>query len=171
VRLTTRLTSPRPGLSLVEMLAIVAGLGMVLVFSASLLAGAYKIEAAAGEAFRRQNSWSALADQFRADVALAQDAPDRWDTESAGQFCLILRKPDGQHVVYAMSDGQLQRSESTKDGNELRRVMPLGWEHGSVQFAHNRSVGTISLRILPPPGLGPPGRSLEIAAALGGDLR
>jgi hypothetical protein len=161
----------RFGLSLIEVLLIIVALGMVLVMSASLLAGAYKIEAAAGEAFRRQNCWSALADQFRADAGQARDAPDRFDTYSAGPTCLVLHKADGRHVVYYWSDAQLERVEWNCDDDEIRRIMPLGSERASVEFSRGPAEGLVRLRIVPPPDPGTKDRFLEIAAALGGDLR
>jgi hypothetical protein len=161
----------RAGLSLVEVMAMMAGLSLVLAFSASLLAGAYKIEAAAGEAFRRQNCWSSLADQFRADVSGARDAPDRREGLAAGPTCLILGKADGVTIVYSVNDGRLERSETAMEGNESRRIIPLGWEHGSVRFARAQPDGMVRLQVLPPADSGPPGRYLEIAASLGGDLR
>src|SRR5205823_1954174 len=106
----------RQAFTLLEMMAVMWGLAILLGISAVTLAGLMRIQQANAQTHERLVQRSALADQFRADVARAADAPASLDKLKAGPDCLILRLADGKHVVYRWKGDQLERTELAGPG-------------------------------------------------------
>jgi prepilin-type N-terminal cleavage/methylation domain-containing protein len=122
----------RAGFTLLEMLVVMAALGLLMVLIAGLLTGLVRAERAASEDFQRLLVQSALADRFREDVSRAVDAPERLGEQEAGQACLILRRPDKSHIVYRWTGSELTRQE--RPLQEAAQVMPVGGEQVSATF-------------------------------------
>ncbi len=160
----------RQGFYILEMLLVISSLTAILILSAGLLAGAYKIEAAASAAFRRQANWSALADQFRADVSRSDAVPERFDNYKRDEACLILHRVDGGNVIYQWSAGQLERTLFKEGDEQERRFMPLGSEEISINFRQTQwDEHIVGFRLLERVDSGEPREVLQIVAALGGE--
>src|SRR5207302_3922684 len=68
----------RPGFTLIEMLCVMFLLVVLAGAMAILLKETLEVERLQTEGFDNMLQANALADQFRADVAQAQDAPRQW---------------------------------------------------------------------------------------------
>jgi prepilin-type N-terminal cleavage/methylation domain-containing protein len=163
-------TRGRAGFTLLEMLSVMFVMSIVFGFGATILLAALRIDQA-GAATLRLMAWrSELADQFRADVARADAAPERLGELTSGATCLILHWPDGTHVIYQGHDeGRLDRI-FRGTGSETRRPMPMGNPNVTVEFARGAGARPMVTLRLVDSKYGTT-RSVEIAAALGGDLR
>jgi hypothetical protein len=112
---------------------------------------------------------NALADQFRADVAQAEKALPAWREYKSGADTLILQKSTDSHVVYRWHEGSLKR-KSFAGKQESERELPVGVKESRVEFLEAGSK-LIRLRVRTlRDGKAVPGRTVEIAAALGGDV-
>jgi hypothetical protein len=162
----------RRGISLLEMLVVMAALQVFLALMVGLLWAMVRIERSAGADFHRTLEQGALADQFRADVAGASNVLKKWWDVAAGPECLILRTRDGKTIVYRWHDEHLERSEIS-DGKTALRRLPLGVEEASVKFARTEGGRLISLWVLELHGQGSlrRERAVEFKAALGSELR
>jgi hypothetical protein len=163
--------SARLAFTLIELLAIMAGLGVAIGLLTTVLWGAIRLEKASAASLQTLISRQELADQFRADVAHAEAAPPRWKEHSAGPTCLVLRLDSGRHVLYLWDGVRLVRSELVGD-TMRQRELGLGRGPASVEF---RRAGPgdrlLTLRLATPLRDGRKSPSLEITAALGGDLQ
>jgi prepilin-type N-terminal cleavage/methylation domain-containing protein len=165
------LSRARPGFSLIETLVVMFALGMVMLFSTAILLGILRMADAATAAFDHQIWRSVLADDFRADVAQAADAPANAGEWTASRTCLILRRPDGRQVIYSWTNNELERLE-LRDAEVSHRRLPVGRGGLAVEFTRAGDDGRLlTLRLSETRGLGARKRQLEFAAALGGDLR
>lgn len=161
----------RGGFSLIEVLAVIAGLGLLMILSAVVLVSVFRINDTARDVQERRGQRSLLADQFRADVAQAADAPARLGDVAAGADCLLLRKPDGKHVAYRAVAGQLERCEP-EPARGIWKWIPLDPVGVAAEFRRSGPDGRlVTLRVTQTAGRGASKRPLDITAALGGDLR
>jgi len=161
----------RPGFSLLEIALVLTMLAVVMLLSAAVIVGAFRIEQATSASLNRQSHIVTLADQFRADVSQAVTAPDRVNQITAGLACLILRNVDGRQVVYRWNSDRLERSELVDASETSRRVL-IGSEYGTFEFSRaGKDRQILTLRLLPFAGSGSMKRPIEISAALGGDLQ
>jgi prepilin-type N-terminal cleavage/methylation domain-containing protein len=161
----------RRGFTLLETLVVMFALGVVMLLGTATLLGTMQMAHATTAGFDQLLQRSALADAFRADVAQAVDAPAKVDEMMAGSACLILRKPDGKHIIYRWSNHELERSERSGSGT-MRRRLPLAGAGTTVEFTRaGNDQRLIILRLRQLRGSGKRQRQLEIASALGGDLR
>lgn len=162
----------RPAFTLIEMLAVMILLAVVTGIMGMLLRETLNVERAQANGFDNILHVNALADQFRADVAQARDAPAAWDNYRADQSTLILALPDGGHVVYLWQDGKLLRRALGKSGAG-EHFLPVGSGNVAVRFVHDENTTQfVSLRIdTLRKGNALPGQTLEITAALAGDWR
>jgi type II secretory pathway pseudopilin PulG len=172
-----RMRSHRPvqcsrqgGFTLIEIIAVMAGLGLLLVFSSVIMVGLFKVHQASAASQLQLVRHETFADQFRDDVAQADTAPATLDKYNAGPTCLILTRRGSAPVVYFEEAGEWKRRYGPK--GEIFRLHP-GPDGTRLQFARsgagNRLVSVrISLPQLPPSKRREP---LEISAALGGDVR
>jgi prepilin-type N-terminal cleavage/methylation domain-containing protein len=135
----------RKGFSLLEMTAVLMLVGIVLVFSATIFHGGFRIERANSAAFRRLMHEHELADRFRADVAETIATPEVWGDFEAGWACLILQKRDRHHVAYYQGrDKRLKRFEQDGD-RETDATLPLG--DGPLVLEFLRDGRLVTLRI------------------------
>ncbi len=163
----TRRTRSRRGFSLVELLVVMTALSLALLVGASILAGAWAADEAGATTFKRVVARGELADRFRADVAAAEEAPDRLGDVAAGDEALVLRTPGG-HVVYRWRDGRLERVAKAGDA-ESRRDFWAGREGVRVTFVRPPAGSRlVTMRLDEPGGVG---RRVDVSAALGGDVR
>jgi hypothetical protein len=145
-------------------------LSMFIGLIVAVIWSAIRIERADASVMTRMLVQNALAEQFREDVAGAVETLKEWEEHTAGSQCLILRRPDGSHVVYAWQNKQLSRLEKIVE-TENKRLLPAGAEQADVEFRTSGSENRlVTLRLTETRGPGPK-RLLEIAAALGGDVR
>ena len=170
-RTTTLLSPRRPGFTLLEMLVVMAALVAITGVLAVALAGALKLERASAGALDRLGAERDLADRFRADVAQAADAPERWQEDVAGPTCLVLARGGGRHVVYRWEEGRLERFESVgKTTHRSEFVLHDG--PAAVAFERSRGGGRLlTLRLFTVRKDGSKQPSGEITAARGGDLQ
>ena len=115
----------RRGFTLIEMLVVMALLTMLTGVLVLLLKETLQVERLQAKAFDKVLQDSALADQFRADVAQAESAPREWRDFKADRRTLILQMPDGDHVVYLQQEDTLLR-RAFENGKESVRTLPLG---------------------------------------------
>jgi prepilin-type N-terminal cleavage/methylation domain-containing protein len=165
-------TVHRPGFTLLEVLLVMIALGVVVTLSLAMVLGTWRIEQASAAALQHQTVEAQLADQFRADVAHAVATPDRLGAVTAGATCLILRGADGRHVVYRWQAQRLERSEVPVGAEKLPQVLLRATDYDSAAVEFRRSGadrGLLSLELVKTHGRAK--RTLEIAAALGGDHR
>jgi hypothetical protein len=146
-------------------------LGVVMMLGTATLLGIIQMAQATTAGFDQQLQRSVLADEFRADVAQAADAPANMGEVTAGSTCLILRWADGRHIIYRWNNHELERSEVADSGTSRRRLS-FGRAGAAVEFSRaGNDRRLIILRLRQPWGSSKRQRQLEIAAALGGDLR
>jgi hypothetical protein len=161
----------RPAFTLLEMLVLIWAFGIMLVAGTAVLVGAFRMEQTAVASLDRLNVQAALADRFRADVAGAAEAPEQLGDLKADPTCLILRRPDGRHVIYRWQDKRLERSEQAAKETSRQRVA-VGPDCTVLEFTRTGAERPlITLRLTESPGAGVPERRKEISAALGGELR
>jgi prepilin-type N-terminal cleavage/methylation domain-containing protein len=161
--------SRRPAFTLLEMLVVMTAIVVLLALTAQVLWAMVRIERAAAADFQRTLAQAALADQFRADVAAAADAPARLNDATADRRCLIL-KNGTDWVVYKWDGKQLNRTAS---GMARRGALSAGVDEADVEFTRAADGRLITLRLTETHGQGSARhtRPVEITAALGGDLR
>jgi len=162
-------TARRSGFTLLEMAIVMVALGLVLLLVSATLVGSLRAERLTARVSHRLLTQAELADRFRADVAGATAAPVSLREWAAGPACLILAMPGGKHVVYRWHDDELERTEVAGKARSSR-TLPLG-DDAAPEFARSADGRVLSLRLAEPPGRGGANRVVEVAAALGGDLR
>jgi hypothetical protein len=163
----------RPGFTLFEISLVIGALAVVALVGAVMLWSGFKVEKSASATLNRLMVRGQLADQFRTDVAQAIAALDRLEKDKAGPHCLILRATDGRHIIYVWDGGFLQRTERNGDRETYHDMgLETGCEGG--EFSRSGPAGgiiTLTLRLADSRERIHATRSVEIAAALGGDLR
>jgi prepilin-type N-terminal cleavage/methylation domain-containing protein len=160
----------RRGFTLVEMLVVMALVVLLSGLMAKLLIETLGVERFQRQAFDKTLQDNALADQFRADVAQAESTPDQWRDYQAGKDTLILQLPKGEHVVYRWQENSLRRLAFAPKSKTERNV-PTGDENTELAFIHDpQNPKLLRLRLFSVREESPR-QTLDIAAALGGDLR
>jgi prepilin-type N-terminal cleavage/methylation domain-containing protein len=164
-----RATAPRRAFTLLEMVVVMWALLILMLFGTTMLFGTMQAREAVGAAHQYQTQRSALADQFRTDVAVATAAPDSFGGEQAGPKCLVLRLGDGSHTIYRWEDGKLER-RSIVDGKTSRQQIAVGRPSTTLEFGREGG-RLLVLRLSEAPGQQVVVWPTVIEAALGGDLR
>jgi prepilin-type N-terminal cleavage/methylation domain-containing protein len=165
----------RRAFTLLEMLVTMAAMGTLMALLAVTMLGIVRVEGGSRAALDRISIYARLADQFRNDVAQAEAAPERWQTQAAGSSCLILRMAGGEHVVYRCETNQLLRLQFTSSAKPIRTVL-LAPGRGDVAFRRSDPDGRLltlrCIEIRPQRDKKPATHTLlEVAAALGGAHR
>jgi prepilin-type N-terminal cleavage/methylation domain-containing protein len=161
----------RRGFTLIELLCVMAVVIVVTATLALLIRETLEAQRLEADGFDRLLQSNALADQFRADVAQAENAPESWKQYVADPETLILQMKNQDHVVYRWRNGKLDRFSFEK-GKENERSLPVS-SRVAVEFvraAPNARLLRLRLSTMRD-GKVVPGQVLEIAAALGGDWR
>ena len=157
----------RAGFSLLEVLAVLAGLGFLMYLSAVLLISTFRIRDVSADAVTHQAQRALLIDQFRSDVAEAVDTPESLGEWKAGPDCVILRQPNGQHILYRFEADYLHRWQQLTKSAEPNWV-PLEPAAAAIEFRQGGpQQRLLTLRFTPRAG----NLSVDISATLGGDLR
>jgi prepilin-type N-terminal cleavage/methylation domain-containing protein len=160
----------RRGFTLLEMLAVMAGLAILSLMGVVIIGGAFKIHQATSAAHTRANQHETLVDQFREDVARATSAPASLDKWTAGPTCLILQTADNSQIVYVEKEGRLERWRWPTGGAYVLHPGPEGTIVSFDRSGPDKKLVTMKLK---PPAT-PHGKErdpLYISAALGGDVR
>jgi hypothetical protein len=153
----------------VEAAVLMAALAIVSTLLVVVLGGALKIEKVSSGAMERLGTLRDLADQFRADVADAADAPKGWQEEVAGPTCLILSLGKDHHVLYRAEEERLVRLEYKGEKTHRRQLAPR--TPLAIEFERPAAGSRlITLRLFSLRKDGSKYPAVEIAAALGGDL-
>ena len=189
-----KISAKRRGYTLIELLCVFSLLGVLGLVMAVLLREVIRVEGTQTQGFDRLLQSQTLADQFRADVADAQSAPQAWEQFKADAHTLILQRQNGERIIYRWQAGQMQRLTyedrampklgpcveavlgtaavpTVERGAIAERTLPVGGKQIGIEFV--RAGGNVlRLRLLTMRNGNPaPGQTLEIAAALGGDWR
>jgi hypothetical protein len=163
---------PRSGYTLLEMIVVMWALAAVLALGGAMLLTALRADQVGAATLRDLTRRTELADQFRADVARAVEAPDRFAEFAAGPACVILRTGGGAHVVYRWHDEAVERAVHAA-GKVVRRPLPVGPRYADSRVEFARQPGertTVTLRIIDAPPFAP-ARRTDVSATLGGDTR
>lgn len=163
----------RAGFTLIEVLVVMAVMALYVAVGSVLIFGVLRTYEADAAAQRRSTARRILADQFRADVAAAEAAPDRDGDDTAGPRRLLLRQPGGRLVAYRRTAAGLERLATRGDDVE-RLVLALGGEPVEVEFRRGGPDGRlVTLRLTETRGT--EGAEVhfthDLTAALAGDLR
>jgi hypothetical protein len=142
------------------------GLGMVLMLTTIVLAGTLRIQKASQLSLERTSARSALADQFRADVARSQAIPASLGDFKAGDRCLVLRDNKAT-IAYRCQAQSIERFELAADGTVLRSTR-LGPQEMEVRFSRRGPEGRLIMLSLGQNSK-KPGHPWIIQATLGGD--
>jgi hypothetical protein len=113
-----------------------------------------------------------LADRFRDDVAAAVAAPAELGILRANPYCLILRRADGKHVIYAVAEKNLERFE-LDEAYEPTNVTTL-YECGDekqIDFSQTDDGRLLTLGITAVEPRFNHKHRVDIMAALGGDVQ
>lgn len=162
---------PRRAFTLMEMCAVISVLAITLGFGSAILILSVRANQVAAGTLRKVVQNGQLADRFRADVALASDAPERSGSTEREAHCLILTNPDGSAVIYRFADRQLTRTVSTSRGEQSAVLASAGPDE-AYQFLLSDEPASrlVTLRMIETRRRGEP-QTLDICAALGGDRR
>lgn len=161
--------SRRRGTSLVEIMVVFVGLGFVLLVGTTMLASMLKLGNRSTADLDRLFALQALADQFRLDVAQADEAPAQWLAWKADATCLILRQGADHHIVYRWSNESLERTVVTR-AKTIAQPLPVGEACLGVEFERVEG-GLVNMRLRERHYHQGPSTAWAIAAALGGDRR
>ncbi len=166
----TRTRPCRRGFTLLEMCVVMFAMGIAMAMGVALIVTTIKAATVGETTSERFSKLAELSRQFRADVALAEAAPERVDDIAAGPTVLILKMPDGTTVLYQKGEESLDRVERIGK-KELVRRFPLDQPDIKTEFART-TIGPklITLRLTTKKDAGA-AKTTEISAALGGDLR
>ncbi len=162
----------RSGFTLVELLVVIGVLAILGGILAVLLKLTLETEHAQTVSFDRLLQISRLADEFRDDVAKAENTLANWQDLQADERTLILSLKNQTQIVYQWKDGSLWRSVFAAD--ELsERVVQIDAKDVRIDFVH--LVGgekLVRLRLhRTREGQDLADQALELAAAIGGDQR
>jgi type II secretory pathway pseudopilin PulG len=159
----------RIGFTLLEVLIVMATMGVLFLLGSAILTGAVQMQRASAMAQEHVTQRAVLADLFRADVHEATSTPDRAATWTAGPRCLILQRSQGKQLVYQWKDDRIVRTELPA-GTEQR--LPVGAENASVEFVRpGADHRTVTLRLTRTWPKKASTRTDDIVAALGGEPR
>jgi prepilin-type N-terminal cleavage/methylation domain-containing protein len=160
----------RTGFTLIEVLAVMAGLALLISFGCALIAGLFRMHKSSAASRLNLVRHEVFADQFRDDVAHADSAPAKLDQFQAGPHCLILAMHDSSPVVYFEEAGIWKRRYGSR--KDVLNLHP-GPEGTQLEFLRSGPADRlVTVRILPPAVPRLKDRApLEISAALGGDVR
>jgi len=161
----------RSGIFLSELLCVMAILAIVMTMLVLLLNETMHTERMQAQNYDRLQYCKALADQFRADVARAEESLDQWNDYLADSTTLILKMKEGEHVLYFWHDNVLTRL-AIKNQEETERALPVAVETEVAFLRPAVDAKLVRLRLTPVRhGRVIDGQAIEFAAALGGDLR
>ena len=160
----------RGGFTLIEIVAVLAGLSVLLVISCVILVGIFRLHESSAASHQNLSRHEVFADQFRDDVAHAESAPASLDKFQAGPNCLILSVHGSSPIVYFEEGGEWKRRSGPK--NEIVNLHP-GPEGTRLEFSRSGPANrVVTVHISRPHSPSAMHRNpLEISAALGGDMR
>lgn len=163
------IAAKRRGFTLIELLAVMALMAVIGMMLTLLLRDTLEVERIQTASFQHMLERNALADQLRADVAAATKTLPAWGDYAAGKGTLILELAPARHVIYHWQGGSLQRLAFDGD-KKAERVLPIADNQMRGEFVEEP--GLVRLRLRPlQRGKPAEDRTVEIAAAVGGDTR
>jgi type II secretory pathway component PulJ len=161
---------PRGGFTLMELLAVMFGVGILTIFGCMLLVSIFRVHQRSAEFRQRVTRHETFVDQFRDDVAGARNAPPASGKWKAGPACLILQKPDNTAIIYAETNGEWRRTLEPKGISYELHPGPDGTKLEFHRSGPDNRLVTMRI-IVPQTRLAPRREPMEISAALGGDVR
>jgi prepilin-type N-terminal cleavage/methylation domain-containing protein len=161
---------PRSGFTLLELLAVMACLGIVLCFGTVLLVASMRTDRMIVETMGQVRRHSELADQFREDVAKAIDAPAEAAAHVAGSNCLILQQPGNVYVIYRDLPDYCEQI-TIRPGSVTKRPLIHSSIDSKVEFSRSGpSNSIITLHVRETVAHRKP-KDLAISAYVGGDRK
>ncbi len=166
------MTRHRSGFTLLELLVVITVLAVLGMILTMLLKLTLDTERAQASSFDRLAQTSRLADEFRADVARAETTLAIWQDLRANEQTLILSLKDKSQIVYQWKEGKLWRTLFEAD-DFTERVVPIDAKDVRPEFVRPTDTSRLVRLRLHRLGNGDvsPGQTLEVAAAIGGDVR
>lgn len=106
--ISSRMKASRSGFTLLEMLIVLAFVGLLMTMLGSAIWSLTRINGAAAQTFSDLQSESALADRFRGDLAEAKDAPE-FAADFQGSPLCSFQGVDGTVIIYKSSGSTIER--------------------------------------------------------------
>jgi type II secretory pathway pseudopilin PulG len=159
----------RHAFTLVEILTVMFGLGVAMALGTVILAGMLRIQKASQLSLERTFARSALADQFRTDVAASRALVKGLGDFHSSESCLILRGKSGC-IVYRFQEGRVERLDMSMDGTVRHRAL-LGPQAERVCFISQGRKPLIAMSLEQSTDKPHDRRTWLYQAALGGDWR
>jgi len=162
------------GFALIEAALLMTGLAAGMAVGGAVLVLALQTQRTADKSYRQLVDQRTLAEQFRTDVRQATRTLPQTDLGQdkvlASSTCLILEGPAKRQVVYRWLSGQLERFEKNGDRTNQRRL-EVG-PASSVELEQGPGKNPlITLKMKEKVPQAKVERSVELSAALGGELR
>lgn len=147
---------------------MISVLAMTLGFGTAIMILSFRGNAVASGTLRHVVQTGLIADQFRDDVALAVQAPERVAAEERNGRQLFLARADGTIVIYRFNDGRLTRAVRSGE-SEQKAVLARTPADESFEFDLSRlDRKLVTLRFLETRRARPQQR-VDVTAAIGGD--
>ncbi|MFL5331363.1 MAG: type II secretion system protein J [Gemmataceae bacterium] len=164
------MTRPRGGFTLLELLAVIACLGIVLCFGTVLLVASMRTDRMIVETIEQVRRHSELTDLFREDVAKAIEAPAEAAGHVAGPSCLILQQPGNVYVIYRDLPEHCEQILIRPEGVTKRPFAHYSLD-SKVEFSRSGPDNSlITLRVRETvPHRSP--KDLAVSASIGGDRK
>lgn len=130
-RHTSQSTPRRSGISLTQMLVVIALTSLITMAAISIIITMLRLEGRTMQVWMTQQTLLQLGDDFREDAHVAQSAEIRTQNQAT---TLIFRSgvADAKSVAYVTTEGQVIRRET--DGDKLLRTETYRLPEGEVLF-------------------------------------
>lgn len=166
------MTAPRTGKTLIEMVFVIAVIGMVMTIAAKTMVVVLNRERSGRDAFTANSDRSRLASDFRRDVNVARTAAVSDEQDDIG-LRLELTLPEHSVIEYSLQDAEIIRLVKQDESISARERYRIG--HDEARFAiepgNREMVSLIATITHRPEKASVPQRQLRIEAVTGKDLR
>lgn len=165
-------TSPRTGKTLIEMVFVIAVIGMVMTIAAKTMVVVLNTERSGRDAFTANSDRSRLANDFRHDVNAARSASVSDGQDDAGSR-LALTLPERSVIEYSLQDDEVIRLVKQDETISARERYRIGYDHArfAIEPGDREFVSLIATITHRPKKVSAPQRQLRIDALTGKDLR
>lgn len=165
-------TAPRTGKSLIEMVFVIAVIGMVMTIAAKTMVVVLNRERSGRDAFTANSDRSRLASDFRRDVNAAQSTGLSEGQDEAGRR-LQLTLPEHSVVEYSLQEDEIIRVVKQAETISARERYRIGYEDArfAIEPGDRELVSIIATITHRPETASVLQRQLRIDAVTGKDLR